>query len=312
VGFAGYALLMLGYLGEDPTARTFIESQISSGTGDMVGIAKAALLLMGKADDMTKYKADVTTGLKSSSTFVAVASAAALGIAAKDDAAVTGTLIPLVKWTEPDTSDDGKGMFAAHVLGLVAWDRRGWVGNGGDTGPVTFYGDIPGSNGGAVGAGGMTGAGGVAGSGGAAGGGSGSKDASPNDAKQGTGGAVVGGATGKGGVSGTSGTTGAGSAPGAGGAGGAGAGGVVGAGGGKPPTSVSTGGDSGGGTPTGNGGDTAGGTDATGGTNGTSPVGPADSSSGCKCNLGGSGHASSLSLFALAGLALSAARRRRR
>ena len=133
----------------------------------MVGIAKAALLLMGNASDMTQYGADVTSGMSSSSAFVAAASAMALGIAAKNDSAVTGTLIPLVKWNEPDTADDGQGMFAAHLLSLAAWDRRGWVGMGDDTGGASFYGDTgtPGGSGGAPGAG----AGGVAASGGARG-----------------------------------------------------------------------------------------------------------------------------------------------
>jgi hypothetical protein len=318
--FAGYALFMLGYLGEDATARSFIESQIASGTGDMVGIAKAALLLMGNAADMTKYKADVTSGLSSSSGYVKAASAAALGIAAKDDGAVSQSLFPLVTWTEPDTSDKGKGMFAAHLLQLVAWDRRGWVGNGADVGAVSFYGDVPNPNGGASGGTGGSGAGG-AGAGGAGAGGAGSsggssgRDASVGDAKAGTGGAGAGGASGSGGAS-TPPTSGKGGAPGAGGGigpgaggtpvavggAGAGAGGVVGTGGKVGPTAGG-----------GNGGDDPLGTDATGGSiPGSTPVGGDDGGSGCKCNLGGSNHASALSILTMLGLALAAARRRKR
>jgi hypothetical protein len=172
VGFAGYALLMLGYLGEDPAARTFIQSKVSA-SGDLGSIAKAALLLMGNPADLTTYKAEVQAGLKSGSVFVAAACAVALGIAAADDTAVAGTLIPLVKWIEPDTSDDGKAMYAAHLLELVAWHRRGWAAKGADKGAVTFYGDAPtptggdsGGSGGAVGTGGEGGAGATPGAGG--------------------------------------------------------------------------------------------------------------------------------------------------
>jgi hypothetical protein len=307
VGFAGYALFMLGYLGDDDTAKAFIQTQVTAG-GDLGTIGKAALYLMGD----TSQKADVKTGAQSgSSTFVKVACAAALGIVDKDDSTITGTLIPLVKWTEPDTSDDGKGMFAAHLLALVAWDRRGWVANGGDKGPVSFYGDTStpsGGNGGGTagaGAGGVAGPGGGTGSGGAVGpgGSSGNKDAGSNDAKQGTGGAGVAGATGNGGS--TSSTTGKGGALGSGGVTGAGSGGVVGPGGSKTSGS---GGDSAGGTPSSNGGVTSGGAEAMGGSTGTDP--PA--AGGWKCNLGGPAHGSTLSIFALAGLAFAAIRRRRR
>ena len=209
VGFAGYALFMLGYLGEDAGARTFIESQIA-GSGDMAAVAKAAILLMGNAADATKYGADLTAGLKSSSVFVAAASAAALGIVNKDDSAVTGTLVPLVKWTEPDTDDDGKAMFAAHILELVAWDRRGWAPKGADTGAVTFYG----SSGAGGGAGGTTGKGGATGSGGATGkgGATGSGGVTSKGGATGSGGAGKGGAIGSGGHIGSGGAIGTGGA----------------------------------------------------------------------------------------------------
>lgn len=308
VGFAGYALMMLGYLGEDAGARTFIENVISTGSGDMVGIAKAAILLMGSADDMTKYKADVTSGLKASSSFVAAASAAALGIAAQDDSSVTGTLIPLVKWNEPDvTSEDGKGMFAAHLLSLVAWNRRGWVGNGADVGPISFYGDTgtPSGTGGSTG----PGAGGASGAGGAVGGATGGKDAGPADAKGGTGGALAsGGMTGnpgaggngtvKGGASGGGGT----GAPTGSGGSGAGTGPVTASGGGKGSGTSSAGT---GGSASGQGGDTE-----DPGTGGATTAN--DSSSGCKCNLGGPATGSTFSVLVMAGLALAALRRRRR
>ena len=337
-GFAGFALMVLGYLGEDSGARTFIEGKISAG-GDLGTIAKAALLLMGNADDLSKYKADVTTGTSASSIFVKAACAAALGIAAKDDATVKSVLFPLTKWTEPDTSDNGQAIYAAQLLNLVAWDRRGWAPQAGDTGAVSFYGETgtPGNGGNGGGTGGATGSGGAVGSGGATGsaGSGGNKDASPgSDAKVvapdtvGNGGATgIGGATGNGGTTGGGGKTGAGGATSAGGATAAGgttvvggatgtagatsAGGATGAGGttgaagskGTGGSSVALGGTSGGeGGANGAGGDTG---------SGTTPV--VGDTTGCKCNLGGHGQSTpSLSILAMAGLAWLVGRRRRR
>lgn len=167
-GFAGFALMMLGYLGEDAEARAFIEGKIAGG-GDLGTIAKAALLLMGNAADMSTLKADVTAGTSASSVFVKAACAAALGIAAKDDAAVSDTLIPLAKWIEPDTSDNGQAIYSAQLLNLAAWDRRGWAAGAGDKGAVSFYGESPGGDVGGAGGGG-------AGGSGASGGGSGASE----------------------------------------------------------------------------------------------------------------------------------------
>ncbi len=205
LGFAGYALIMLGYLGEDPGARTFLEAQ-SAASGDLGAIAKAALLLLGSAADMTTHKAAVQAGLNSASTFVAAASATALGIAAKDDAAVTGTLIPRVEWIEPDTSDNGQAMYAAHLLALVAWDRRGWAPKGADTGGASFYGN-GGTPSGGGGAGGNPGSGGTSARGGA----SGSGGTSARGGATGSGGTSArGGATGSGGTSARGGASGSG------------------------------------------------------------------------------------------------------
>jgi hypothetical protein len=220
MGFAGFALFVLGYLGDDAGARSFAQSQ-ASGSGDLATIAKAALYMMGD----TSQKASVQAGVQSSSVFVKVACAGALGIVDKDDASVTSALIPEVKWNEPDTSsEDGKGMYAVHVLELVAYDRRGWVPKGVGDGAVTFYGET-GSSAGSTG--GASGTGGVAGSGGTSGGGSG------------TGGRTTGsgGRSGAGGAAGSGSTTvGPGGSPGAGGS--SGAGGVAGSGG-RGSTSIS-------------------------------------------------------------------------
>ncbi len=315
VGFAGYALFMLGYLGDDTTAKAFIQTQVSAG-GDVGTIGKAALYLMGD----TSQKADVQAGAQTSSnsTFVKAACAAALGIVDKDDATVSSVLIPLVKWNEPDSaSEDGQGMFAAHLLGLVAWDRRSWAPNGGDTGPVSFYGDTtPATGGNGGGTGGVTSSGGVSGAGGAGG----NKDAGGSDARLASGGATGrGGVGGSGGVAGSVGGAGAGGKTGSGGATGAGgttgAGGAIGEGGATGPGgTTNAGGSSGaGGTHTTSGGTSGeGGSSGSGGDTGTGTTSTVGDSTGCKCNVGSHGAASpTLYLLMMAGLAWIAGRRRR-
>jgi hypothetical protein len=341
-GFAGFAMMMLGYLGEDAGARTFIQGKTSA-SGDIGTIAKAALLLMGSASDMTKYKADVTTGASSSSIFVKAACAAALGIAAEDDATVTSALIPLAKWTEPDTSDNGQAIYAAQLLNLVAWDRRGWAPNAGDTGAVTFYGETSTGAGGAVGTGGASGPGGASGTGGAvvsggvtgaggttgAGGSTGKQDASPGtDARPGSGGSPQsnGGSASSGGTSGAGGTpnaggstntnaggstnTNAGGAPSAGGSMTTNSGGTTGTGGNTSlGGSKSSGGSSGaaGGSLSGNGGSVG-----TGGDTGSGSTPVTADTTGCKCNLGGHAQATPATFILLmAGLAWISRRRRR-
>lgn len=140
--FKATSALLLGYLGEDPTARTFLEGKISSGSADEKAIAKASLILFNKASDITAYHADVTSNMSSGTDQVAMVSAAALGILDKDDAAVTNGLLPRAQWIEPDTSDAGRAMMAAHLVDLAAWDRRGWAANADDVGQVSFYGGV--------------------------------------------------------------------------------------------------------------------------------------------------------------------------
>jgi hypothetical protein len=135
-----------------------LQTQAST-SGDIGTIAKAALYLMGD----TTQKDAVQAGVQSSSVWVKVACAGALGIVDKDDASVTSAIIPEVKWIEPDNmggaTDNGKGMYAVHILEIVAFDRRGWVSEGNGEGPVTFYGETAGGTGGSSGAGGASGAG---------------------------------------------------------------------------------------------------------------------------------------------------------
>jgi len=291
-GVAGYTLFVLGYLGDDAASKSFLQTQVSLG-GDIGTIAKAALYLMGD----TSQKSAVQAGVQSSSVWVKVACAGAVGIVDKDDAAVTSAIIPEVRWIEPDnmggTTDNGKGMYSAHILEIVAFDRRGWVYRGNAEGPVTFYGETGGGTGGAAGTGGATGSGGTsgtAGSGGTPGSGgtTGNRDGGrdvPSDS---------GGATGSGGA-----TTGSGGAPGSGGS--PGAGGAVG-----------SGGEGSGGTTQGSGAEGGAGGNATGGSSGPgSSTAGGGQASGCGCSLGARPDAPALVFLALSGLTLLLRRRNR-
>ena len=117
MGFAGYTLFVLGYLGDDAGAKSFLQTQASA-SGDIGTIAKAALYLMGD----TTQKADVQAGVKSSSVFVKVACAGALGIVDKDDASVNSAIIPEVKWIEPDNMAAQRRR-QGHVRGAHPRDR---------------------------------------------------------------------------------------------------------------------------------------------------------------------------------------------
>ena len=308
--FAGFAMMMLGYLGDDPGARTFLTGKV--GTTDLGTIAKAALLLFGTAADKTTYETDVKGGLTKGG-FVAASCAAALGIVEADDADVTQYLVPLAKWTEPDTSDNGQGLYGSHLLALVAWDRRIWAAKAGDTGVVSFYesgtttstGGSPGT-GGSTGSGGSTGTGGAPGTGGitVTGGGtvpaSGGSAGTPTGGSIGTGGIIVtGGKTGtasggsagtpNGGSIGTGGNsvTGGRTVTASGGSAGTPTGGSIGTGGstGTPSGGTTTGAGTGGNTGSGTGGSTGNGTggSASGGT-----VAGTGGSSGDQSGSGGS------------------------
>ena len=315
-GIAGYTLFVLGYLGDDADAKSFLQTQASA-SGDIGTIAKAALYLMGD----TTQKSAVQAGVQSSSVWVKVACAGALGIVDKDDASVNSAIIPEVKWIEPDTlggtTDNGKGMFAAHILEIVAFDRRGWVFKGNAEGPVTFYGETAGGTGGSSGTGGRSGTGGTSGgagtpsTGGTSGGGgtsgtggtSGGGGTTTNrdggrDVSFATGGTM---AVGSGGRSGSGGTE-AGGSPGSGGS--AGVGGGMNNGGQGAGGTGGSGGAAGGAAGSGGSGNSVGGSSGHGGTAG-------EATTGCKCNLGGRPDVPALMFPAAAGLALLLVRRRK-
>jgi hypothetical protein len=278
MGYAGFSLFVLGYLGDDAGTKSFLQGKASAG-GDLGTIAKAALYLTGDS----AQKADVQAGVQSSSVFVKVACAAALGIVDKDDAAVTSALLPQVKWNNPaESPEDGKGMYAAHILEIVAFDRRGWAAKGGGDGAVTFYGETGSGAGGNSGTGGKAGTGGAVGPGGTSGsvgvggstgtrdgGRSGNGGALGNGGRAGRGGATAGsgGELGLGGSPGVGGST---SNPSAGGAGPQGSGGMAG--------SDSSGGSASGGSS---------GQSSSSMSSGGSTTEEKGQSGGCSCRLGG-------------------------
>jgi hypothetical protein len=291
-GIAGYTLFVLGYLGDDPDAKSFLQTQANA-SGDIGTIAKAALYLMGD----TSQKSAVQAGVKSSSVWVKVACAGALGIVDKDDAAVTSAIIPEVKWIEPDTlggtTDNGKGMYSVHILEIVAFDRRGWVFRGNADGPITFYGESASATGGSGGGGGASGKGGSSGSGGVTGPG-GATGTGGGSTLLGNGGATSAGASGAGGGLGSGGVQ----SPGAGGVAGSGSGGTVGSGGDSTTVTASVGGQQ------------SGGSDTTS-SGGTTGAGASGQDGGCKCSLGERADPPVFSILVAAGLSLLLARRRR-
>ena len=283
-GVAGYTLFVLGYLGDESGAKSFLQTQAGT-SGDIGTIAKAALYLMGD----TTQKSAVQAGVQSSSVWVKVACAGALGIVDKDDASVTSAILPEVKWIEPDNmggaTDNGKGMFAAHILEIVAMDRRGWIPKGNGEGPVTFYGESGASvtTGGASGSGGTVGAGGSSGTGGASTGNQGGSSGRSDTGSAGAGGTTThasmgssasGGASGEGGANG-----------GQSGSGGNAAGGSS----GHSGSSESSGGNSG----------------------ATTGAGNKAQENGCACGVGGQSEVPAFFFPALAGLTLLLVRRRR-
>ncbi|MGC4116062.1 MAG: PKD domain-containing protein [Myxococcales bacterium] len=133
----------LGYLGDDPTARTFLTG-IVNGTGSAAdkNVAKAALLLMGQ----TQYSADVNAcAVPTGDSYAASVCAAAVGIIERKDQPVIDVLLARSRWECPGDCDGGDpadptGFFASHLLSVVSWDRRGYAASSADTGEASYYG----------------------------------------------------------------------------------------------------------------------------------------------------------------------------
>ncbi|MFH0902010.1 MAG: PKD domain-containing protein [Pseudomonadota bacterium] len=137
--FSGF---LMGYVGLDDTTRSFLQGRVAAGSADEKAIAKAALLLGG---DSSQHD-DVVANMESGNFHLSVVSAGAVAIVDKDDSAVEQRLLPRSRWICPTSNcgasaDNGNALLAAHVVALVAWDRRGWAPNAGDTGTVSFYGE---------------------------------------------------------------------------------------------------------------------------------------------------------------------------
>ncbi|MBN2362434.1 MAG: PKD domain-containing protein [Deltaproteobacteria bacterium] len=146
IGFAAMPMLLLGYLGDDDNAHTFLEGKVSSGSTAEQAVAKAALYVLGHTadrDDRAYYRSDVQAGLSSANVWIEMYSAAALGLADFNDSAVADHLIPNIAWANPECSaspcDDGVGFTAGHLLDLVTWDRRGWATGSDDTGCGGYF-----------------------------------------------------------------------------------------------------------------------------------------------------------------------------
>ncbi len=142
--FQFFPYAILGYLGESATVRSFLQGKISSGSTNEKAAAKTALMLFEDqgAAGYAQLHTDVTAALSSSSKYVQMLAATSLGIRDQDDAAVQ-KLIDGSNWVEPDTNDNGLAMYAAHLLNLVAWDRRGWAIDAADAKEVSFYSSTP-------------------------------------------------------------------------------------------------------------------------------------------------------------------------
>jgi len=127
-----FTLFVLGYLGADDTARTYLEAIVASGAPEEVCMARAALLMMGEGQE-----SDVRGCLAQGSEFAEMACGAALGVVVGDDQAVEDELFARVEWVIFESNHSGvmSGVYA----NLVAWHQRGWQPSAGDLGAVSFY-----------------------------------------------------------------------------------------------------------------------------------------------------------------------------
>ena len=141
LGFKGMALFVLGYLGADSTTQTELTTRLSAATGGEAAMIKAALYMMSGG---ASYAADMDTCVAMTEPYAEMICAAAMAQVqrAAADATVNAELIQRVYWGQhpPESQlETAHGLFAAHVLNVLAWDRRGWTKGGGNNGTVSFY-----------------------------------------------------------------------------------------------------------------------------------------------------------------------------
>lgn len=141
--YKGMAYLVLGYLGPDSGAQSFLEGEAGTGSpsSPVEYAARAALYLQGDAS----YEADVIAGVSysgSQSGFVNALCSAALGIKGPNADTAVQALIDEAGWQQPNTTSDGTAslpFYNSYLLDLVSWHRRTWAAQGGDTGYPTYY-----------------------------------------------------------------------------------------------------------------------------------------------------------------------------
>jgi PKD repeat protein len=137
VPFKVFALFLIGYIGDGSftsdlgggTASSYLQGL--AGTSSTEGCAAtAALLAMGES-----YQSDANSCLSggTSNAYARIVCAAALNMRGMDSGnnELTDEVINRVAWRNPE-GDDATGLFAAHVLNLVAWHFR-------EGGAVGFY-----------------------------------------------------------------------------------------------------------------------------------------------------------------------------
>jgi PKD repeat protein len=145
LAFRGFPTFILGYLGADADVQAFLATQAGSGTtSDSAELmARAALFML---TDGASNRSDIEHCLSGSITehYARMTCAAALRYVdgSTADSTVQTELIERVCWggRPPERSTEtAEGLYAAHLLNLLAWEERGWSRLADDMGGVSFY-----------------------------------------------------------------------------------------------------------------------------------------------------------------------------
>ncbi|MBI5508447.1 MAG: PKD domain-containing protein [Deltaproteobacteria bacterium] len=162
-----FDMLALGYLGRSQGAWTSpVQSDVraklaaaalaGSANVNVAMGAKAAHYITGDATYETDVDGCLASGSYSTETKILCAAARAivLGAGGTTDAEMSTYVVNKVYWTSESPGFKAinvptagniegplniTGFYASHVLGLVAWDRRGYAPSAGDSGCVSFY-----------------------------------------------------------------------------------------------------------------------------------------------------------------------------